>query len=285
MKLKRILSGAIACAMAATVASSMAATATAAGTGVAIGVGSTTAEAGGTFSVDVSVTNIPSTGISALEFAIGYDASVVTITGITAGAIADTGAAAAELGLNSSLGSTMVSGTTYSCFDYAILTNQVSAIWATGLADSSYWLKTTGVLFTITGKIADGATGSTDLTVEAIKRETYSGSGQTNSSMYAAAIDSDLAVSNYTVTGSKGTVTIGGGTSTTKYGDVKIDGAININDLIKLSKALGKLETLTAQEALNADVLFSGNVDINDLIKLAKFLGKMIPESSLGTAN
>lgn len=285
MKLKRILSGAIACAMAATVASSMAATATAAGNGVAIEVGSTTAEAGGTFSVDVSVTSVPSTGISALEFAIGYDASVVSITGISAGALADTGAAAAELNLNSALSGTMVSGSTYSCFDYAILSDQVSATWVTGLEDSQYWLKDTGVLFTITGKIADDASvNKTDLKVEAIKRETSAGSGQVNSLMYAVAIDSDLNVTNYTVTGTNGTITIDSGTVTTPlYGDIHIDGVVDGKDVVKLSQAVARVVTLTDEEEANADVVLDNSVDGKDLVRLSQYIGRLIDLETLGT--
>lgn len=282
MKLKRILSCAVACAMAATVASSLAATASAAGD-IVIDVQSITAKAGDTFSVDVSISSIPSSGITALEFAIGYDADVVTITGVKASSNADTGAAAAELALNSSLSSTMVSGSTYSCFDYAILKDQVSASWVTGMEDSKYWLKSKGVVCTIEGKIAADATvKSTNLTVEAIERETYSGSGQKNTAMYAAAVDSSLKVTSYTVDGAVGVITLGGGsTGTAKYGDVLIDGVVDAKDLVKLAKFNAKMVTLTAEEEINADVVHDNVVDTKDLVKLAKFNAKIITEADL----
>ncbi len=270
MKLKRLVSGILACALSATaVLSTFAFTASAADT-VAVSVGSATVKAGETFSVDVNLTSIPSGGINALEFAVGYDSSAITITSVTAGAIADpNGAAAAELALNSGLADSMVSGSTYSCLDYAILEDQVSITWVTALEDSNYWLKSTGVLCTITGTVSDSASGTYDLSVESIYRESYSGSGVYNSSMYFAKVDADLNATYYTASGSNGTITI---TSGGMYGDINGDGAVDaIDGTLATRYAVGAWTAITAQGSINGDVNGDGVIDAIDATLITRY--------------
>ena len=68
----------------------------------------------------------------------------------------------------------------------------------------------------------------------------------------------------------------------TLYGDVHIDGEVELKDLVKLAKAVAEIVELTAQEKLNADVMYDGNVDLRDLVKLAKYVAELIPLSDLG---
>lgn len=273
MKLKKLVSGVLACALSATMLSAFATTANAAGT-VGVSVGSATVGAGETFSVDVSLTSIPSGGVNALEFAVGYDSSAITITSVTAGAIADpNGAAAAELALNSELADSMVSGSTYSCLDYAVLDDQVSITWVTALEDSNYWLNTTGVLCTITGTVADDASGTYDLSVESIYRETYSGSGVYNSSMYFATVDTDLNATYHTASGTNGAITI---SDNTMYGDCDLNGKVNIVDATWAARHSVKAVTLEGQAAINADVDGNGKINIVDATYIARYSVKSI---------
>ncbi len=273
MKLKKLVSGVLACALSATMLSAFTTTANAAGT-VGVTVGSATVGAGETFSVDVNLTSIPSGGVNALEFAVGYDSSAITITSVTAGAIADpNGAAAAELALNSDLANSMVSGSSYSCLDYAILDDQVSITWVTALEDSNYWLNTTGVLCTITGTVADDASGTYDLSVESIYRETYSGSGVYNSSMYFATVDADLNTTYHTGAGTNGTITI---SSATMYGDVNLDGKVNAMDATLVARSAVGTYTLSEAGKLNADVNGDGRINAMDATLIARYAVKYI---------
>ncbi len=274
MKLKRLVSGVLACALSATaVLSTFAFTASAADT-VGVTVGSATVNAGETFSVDVNLTSIPSGGINALEFAVGYDSSAITITSVTAGAIADpNGAAAAELALNSGLADSMVSGSAYSCLDYAILDDQVSITWVTALEDSNYWLNTTGVLCTITGTVSDSASGTYPLSIESIYRETYSGSGVYNSSMYFAQVDADLNATYATVSGTDGEVTIG---SVGLYGDANGDGVVNSIDATIVTRHALKVLTLSADAQVRCDVNGDGVINSIDATIITRYALKVI---------
>ena len=58
--------------------------------------GKATAKAGEEFSVDVKLSGIPSAGMSILDFAVGFDSSILTITDVTLGAVGNTGAIEAD---------------------------------------------------------------------------------------------------------------------------------------------------------------------------------------------
>ena len=95
MKTKKIVIGAMAAAMLSLSICSMS-PAFAAGETVQIKVGNATAKAGGQYTVEVSLADIPSTGIQACGFSIQYDSSVISIDKVDAGAITNTGAAKSD---------------------------------------------------------------------------------------------------------------------------------------------------------------------------------------------
>ncbi|HOH87246.1 cohesin domain-containing protein, partial [Ruminococcus sp.] len=72
MKTKKVVVGAIAATMLSLSVCSLM-PAAAAGETVQINAGTTSAKAGETFSVDVSLADIPSSGIQAIDFAVAYD--------------------------------------------------------------------------------------------------------------------------------------------------------------------------------------------------------------------
>ena len=54
-------------------------------------------------------------------------------------------------------------------------------------------------------------------------------------------------------------------------GDINLDGAINMTDLIKLRKYFAGLETLDERALKNADINKDGSVNMTDIIKLRKY--------------
>ena len=146
MKTKKVVVGAIAATMLSLSVCPIA-PAAAAGETVQISVSKAEAEAGKQFTVDVSLADIPSTGIATLDFAIEFDNKVITIDEVKVGASAKTGADSAD-----STGEVPV-------FDSAVYNDEgfVELLWTTGLDDSSYYMKKDGVFCTITGTVASTA--------------------------------------------------------------------------------------------------------------------------------
>ena len=94
MKAKRTIACALALSMLAATATSLGASA--AGSSVTLAGSKATAESGGEFSVDVSLSGVPSTGINVLDFAVTFDQTILSVDQVTVGAAADTGADAAD---------------------------------------------------------------------------------------------------------------------------------------------------------------------------------------------
>ena len=61
-------------------------------------------------------------------------------------------------------------------------------------------------------------------------------------------------------------------------GDLTGDGAVAMNDVIKLARAVAGNVTLTADEQTAADVTGDGDIAMNDVIKLARFVAGTIKE-------
>jgi len=108
----------------------------AAGETVQISVGSKEVKPGETFSVDVTLDDIPSAGIQACDFAIQYDNSVITVTSVDAGKLTQTGATEAD-----------ETSSSLPMFDASIHDDKgyVNLAWSTMLDDSKYWLNGSGV--------------------------------------------------------------------------------------------------------------------------------------------
>ena len=166
MKTKKVVVGAIAATMLSLSVCSLAPVA-AAGETVQISVGKTNAKAGESFKVDVSLADIPSSGIQALDFAVEYDSKVLNITSVDAGAIVKAIPESADLSASLS-----------DLYESSINSKEgyVSLIWSTAADDSSYWLKSDGVFCTISGTVVSGTADGTvsELKIKPIDRETYS---------------------------------------------------------------------------------------------------------------
>ncbi|WP_297961521.1 cohesin domain-containing protein [uncultured Ruminococcus sp.] len=285
MKTKKVVVGAIAATMLSLSVCSLAPVA-AAGETVQISVGTTNAKVGGDFSVDVSLADIPSSGIQALDFAVAYDSSVLTITSVEAGGLVTKIPQSADLSASLS-----------DLFESSINSKEgcVNLIWSTAAEDSSYWLKGDGTFCTIKGTVSSSAKEGTssELAVKAIDRETYSGSKTVNGKI-GCGYESNGKPVKLDVETTNGKVTIGtqpttGGPSVTLAGDTNCDGVVELADAILIMQSLANpnkygisgsdAKHLTNQGKVNGDV----DKDVvgltsNDALKIQNYLLHNIKE-------
>lgn len=273
MKKSKLISGIMALTMA---VSGMSFSASAADVGVKVG--SATKDPGETFSVDISLSGVPSGGLNAIDFAVGYDSSLIEITDVTAGSIANVSAASSAEG--SDIGKTV--------FNWNKVNGQIVIVYATG-ADTSSWIKSDGVFATITGKVSSSAKkGSTaDLKVSAVKRPEYPDGPDNSAIVFSAAADS---VTDYTASATNGAIVIPDEETTEPQpklliGDVDCSGDVKIADAVLLARYIAEDDVnVTAQGKLNADCFDAGDGKLTseDTASLLKFLAgaaKTLPES------
>ncbi len=292
MGTKRFFAGAVAFVM--TVMSTAAITASAADT-VKVAADKVTAAAGKEFSLNVSLSGVPKDGIRACEFALKYDSSIIEVTGVKAGTIADTGADAKEADISKEAPSFGV--------NYATA-GVVNVEWSTGLTSSDYWIKSDGVLFTVEGTVKSTAKAGDVSKVEIvpIDRASFEGSLDKNTEIVFANI-SGSTVTKYETSVSNGSVTVEGTEPTdaptkptdaptteattatspeatkatsgnvdpnVKYGDVNVDGKISVADVVLLNKYLVKTAALSDEGKNNADAYLNGLLDANDALTILK---------------
>nr|AEV59374.1 scaffoldin C [Ruminococcus flavefaciens] len=287
MKTKKVVVGALAAMLSLSVCSL--APVVAAGETVQISVGKTNAEAGAEFSVDVSLADIPSSGIQALDFAVTYDSKVLTITKVEQGALVNKSAETADK-----------SAALSPLFESSINSTEgfVSMIWSTSTDDASYWLKGDGVFCTIKGTVASGATSGAvaDLKIVPINRETYAGSGSPNGDI-GCGYEKDGKPVKLATSVDNGSVTVGKVVTTTEKptekivrGDVNCDGTVDMGDAVLIMQSLANPNKyglngsdskhhITEQGKLNGDVDEEvKGLTSNDALKIQKYLLKLISE-------
>nr|AEV58507.1 scaffoldin C [Ruminococcus flavefaciens] len=263
MKTKKIVIGAMAAAMLPLSVCSIAPAAAADET-VQISVSKTTAEAGGEFKVDVSLADIPTTGLQCCNFAIKYDPKVLTIKDITAGTLAGT--------VSGDASSSMLPN-----FNNYSQEGLISVMWSTSVDDASKWLKGEGTFCTITGTVAAGTANGTvsEITVLPTSRETYDGSGVMNDAFDCGYLKDGVKV-NFNVKPNAGSVTIGSEETTTTppattttenkpgvslRGDANLDNKVSVADAVAILQSIANKDkyALKPQGAVNGDV--EGNND------------------------
>ena len=265
MKTKRTMAGILAMAMA---ASALAFNPVFAAGEIGISAEKVSAKAGAEFTLAVSLKDVPSTGVGGCEFSLAYDSSIVTVTGVTAGTIAQTGADDQE---------SAFAGEAPSFDSNFSAAGVIDVIYSTGLTDSAYMVKQDGVFLTITGTVNESAKAGdvSDFKIQPIDRETTPGSGTKNDQIVFASIAEDGTVSNYDTVVSDGSVTVvgdgevttatttvsnptttettTGGTVTDNIGDVNLDGVVDILDAVMLNKYLAGVVQLSDQAERNAN--------------------------------
>ena len=306
MKAKRTIAGALSLAMLASTALSM--QVSAADT-VTLKAAKVEAEAGGAFSVDVSLADIPASKINVLDFALTYDNTILTVDKVTVGPSADPTNLADETAAEAPIFSSNIKDT------------EIDISWTTALA-SDAWIAEDGVIFTISGTVKEGVADGTVTPIDfaPVSRDTHEGSGVANASLLVGYIyGTDYA--EYTVTAEAGSVTIGkgaittdttttttgestttaasetettasGASETTKesgatttmvtananvlYGDVNCDGKVEISDAVLLNKKAAGAVDLNEQASLNADCDANNEINSSDALVLLKFLVSLI---------
>lgn len=254
MKTKKIVIGAMAATMLSFSVCSLA-TAFAADETVQVSVSNTSAEAGGQFTVDVSVSDIPDTGLQGCQFSLEFDSSIISVTSVTAGALTENGST-----------STDPSSSILPNFNNYVDNTKgvVSIMWSTSLDEPTYWLRGEGVLFTVTGTVAEGAKDGekSDIKIVPTVRNVTSSSDILNEEVDCGYVKNGEKVS-YNVKLVNGSVTVGNGVTTEpskgdgKYlkGDANLDGYVTIADATAIIQHLGNQDKygLSEQGALNAD--------------------------------
>ncbi|MBR6069670.1 MAG: hypothetical protein IKP78_03630 [Ruminococcus sp.] len=285
MKTKKIVIGAMAAAMLSLSVCSIA-PAVAADETVQISASKTNAEAGGAFSVDVSLSDIPSTGLQCCNFAIKYDPKVLTITDIKAGALAGSVSGDSSSSMLPNFG------------DYS-QEGLISVAWSTSVDDSSKWLKGEGTFCTISGTVASGVADGTvsEISIVPTDRETYSGSGVKNDAFDCGYLKDGVKV-NFNVKANAGSVTIGQGTTATTTvttqadtttqaatttqggstlevtlkGDANVDGKVTIADAVAILQSIANKDKydLKPQGKVNGDVDGAAGITANDALMIQK---------------
>ena len=308
MKAKRTIACALALSMLAATATSLGASA--AGSSVTLAGSKATAESGGEFSVDVSLSGVPSTGINVLDFAVTFDQTILSVDHVTLRNKNNTGADAAD--------STSKDAPVFAT---NIKDGEIAVSWTTA-APTANWIKSDGVILTITGTVKDGVADGTVTPIDfaPVSRDTYEGSGTKNSSMvigYISGTDS----ASYGIVTEAGSVTIGSKQTTTEapvtttavettttvtnettaetttkenettttkstiqvdpsllYGDVNLDGDIDLADAVLLNKSVAGVVELNDTAKANADCFADGVIGSDDSMTLLKFLVHLVNE-------
>ena len=304
MKTKRTMAGILAMAMA---ASALAFNPVFAAGGIGISAEKVSAKAGAEFTLAVSLKDVPSTGVGGCEFSLAYDSSIVTVTGVTAGTVAQTGADDQE---------SVFAGEAPSFDSNFSTAGVIDVIYSTGLTDSAYMVKQDGVFLTITGTVNESAKVGdvSEFKIQPIDREPTPGSGTKNDQIVFASIAEDGTVSNYDTVVSDGSVTVVGDSETTtvvttttgsestttatkettvtkdtadtketttgsedeaNYGDANLDGKVDLTDAVILNTYLAGLVTASEQAVKNMNVYLDDNVDEKDTTYLMRFVLNM----------
>lgn len=283
MKAKKIVIGAVSAAMLSLSVCSIAPI-FAAGETVQISVGKVEAKAGETFSVDVSLANVPSSGIQCCDFAIKYDSSLVTIDSVEAGELANTAAVKDD-----------PSAAMLSIFD-SIINNEkgiTSMIWSTALNDVSYWMNGDGVFCTVKGTVSADAKGSIPIEIVPASRDS---SGTPNEVISVGYFQNKEAI-RYNVETSAGSVTVGDSGETTtapstsasttgenptsgenyKKGDANEDGNINIADAVLIMQSISNPSEykVSKQGVINSDVIGNDGITNMDALEIQKYEAKL----------
>lgn len=284
MKTKKIVIGAMAAAMLSLSVCSLA-PAFAADETVQVSVSNTSAEAGGKFTVDVSVSDIPDTGLQGCQFSLEFDSSVISVTSVKAGALTENGSTSADPS-----SSILPNFNNYVDNEKGV----VSIMWSTSLDEPTYWLRGEGVLFTVTGTVAEGTKDGTKSEIKIVPtgRNVTSSSEVINEEVDCGYVKNGEKVS-YGVKLVNGSVTVGKGkptdtdttTSTSggsKYlkGDANVDGRLTIADATAIIQHLGNQDEygLSEQGLINADCDGDPGVTGSDANRIQKWEAGLIPE-------
>lgn len=294
MKTKRTMAGILAVAMTASV---MAWTPVFAAGEIGVSAEKVSAKIGETFTLQVSLSDVPTSGLGGCEFSLAYDNTIVTVTNVQAGAITETGA-------DEQSSAFAEEAPSFDC-NYETA-GVIDVIWATGLTDSTYWIKQDGVFLTITGTVNENAKVGdvSEFKIQAIDREVTPDSGTKNDKIVFVSLEENGDITSYDTVLSNGSVTVIDDVVTTTatttddpdvttttvtkvsddkeaaYGDTNLDGVVDLRDAVLMNKYLANLITWSSEDQAykNADVNVDGTADEKDGTILVNFVINLITE-------
>lgn len=307
MKAKRTIAAVMACTMLA--ASAVPLQATAADATVKLSGAKVEAAAGAEFSVDVSLTDIPASKINVLDFGMKFDASALNVTEVVIGPSADTkpdDATASEAPIFATSvkdGQIAISWTTAASSDAWIATDgvilTVKGTVNADAKDGTYPLEFVPVDRTLHNKTEEVnkdilisyvyGNDSAEYKVETDNGAVIVGTPEETTTPAETTAPAETttapATTEQTTTAPAGT-TKSEETTTREpivigdalYGDVNIDGKVELVDAILLNKACAGQVTLTDEARVNADCNADGGVSTDDAIALLRFLVHLATE-------
>ena len=222
-----------------------------------------TAAQGEDFTLTVNLSGVSASGVSAAEFAVTYDASVITIKDVAAGSIVNTDSDGFD---------------EVSIFKADF--SQAGKITVSYGTIGDNWIAADGVFLTITGTASGEDGSSTAVNIVPMGRPLYDGATDTIDEIYVGSLSSDGAVSNYDVTATAGSVTIGDGgeQKPLKKGDANEDGNIDISDVVLMNRVYVGVDKVTAQGLANADIDGSGKIELSDSMNVLRYLVHLVEE-------
>lgn len=242
---------------------------------VAITVDTVAADTDGNFTATVYLDELPDMGICALDFAIAYDPTVLTISDVEL--LYDTGAQAAEILVHPDFADTV--------FKTELVEGELRIRWVTGLRIRDYWLTETRAFFTVNGSISEQAVpGSCEtLSITPATRDADEDSGEANAVIAAGYLDEEGNPHNCKTRLKDGAVWIPlDETGATMYGDINLDGEITVSDAVLLHRALAEQIALSAAAYANADCEFDGVLSMDDVTPMLRVINGDLDAAALG---
>ncbi len=129
---------------------------------------------------------------------------------------------------------------------------------------------------TATTKETTGTTASKTTTTSVSSAISTSASETDKTTVSSSNVTKDTTASSNSTTVSSENTTTAKTPDDVLYGDVNIDGKVDLSDAIILNKACADAVTLSGKSVLNADCDANGSIDTSDAIALLKFLVHLI---------
>lgn len=245
---------------------------------VRISASNESAAPGEKFTISVSLSDIPETGIQGAEFAVKYDSSVVSVDSIEAGELVQTGADdVCSIKEIPAFGSSISEEKEAVVVSFIVLTDLL------GYDDPSYFMHGDGVMFTINGTVREDAPEGAVADFNIIpnpRKINDSGNSEDNSQIWLGYdSNTDIDVSEYIYYNSEvsdGSLTVSGNNI---KGDVNGDASIDITDAVLIAAFVGNSEKnpLSDQYVANGDVHNTGDgLTANDALLIQQYLAGIV---------